>query len=280
MPDNQQQRRITRTLIKLAAFEVNSSDDGGAWWTVSDYERANKTYKKILDCIEKHLSNSLSTEQRKSMSYKVISSVGEDLSQLNLGLSFLYTEGCDLDIESFFNAVENIAINILKTINMITNAKNIDLNSTIIKEHHESSSEHKDGIIYVPKGISKTIYQILETFPKSNTVNCTAGEEKFRLNLPRINKSIIQSDTVEYIEGFVLGVLDDTRKILIKSDKSKEFFTYDPTLRKDLLTAQSEVTEIKIQVLSKYENIQGIKKIRGGHLVAFEVKKDNIQLTL
>ena len=271
--------RVTKNIIQIDTIEINSSKNGEASWSLYEYESANKSLKNIISRIESFLSSKLSLDQKKYISFKITSSIRNQYSHLSINLSLNYVDSFDFDIDSFYNESKNIATTMLKTINLISNEKEIDLNKLVIDEHKNKSSKIENGIVTVPPGMSKTIYKIIENRDALSNIKCLIGDKEVKLNVSKTSQPIIRSHKSTKVAGFIYRVDDDSNTVSVKVDKAKKHFTFNPVLRKKLLTAQLDITKMEFEVNTTYQYIRGKETIKGGHIIQCEIDTKNEQLS-
>lgn len=276
---DQEIKLYTKNIIQIDTIEINSNKNGEASWPLSEYEKASKSLKNIISRIESFLSSKLSLDQRKHISFKITSSIRNQHSHLSINLSLTYVDSFDFDIDSFYNESKNIATTMLKTINLISNEKEIDLNKLTINEHKNKSSKVENGVVIVPPGMAKTIYKIIESRDALNNIKCVIGGKEIKLNISKTSQPTIRSHSSKIIVGFIYRVDDDSNTVSVKVDKTKKHFTFNPTLRKKLLTAQLNIKKMELEVNTTFQNIRGKETIKGGHVIQCEIDTKNEQLS-
>tara|TARA_B110001454_G_scaffold202908_1_gene210353 strand:- start:5972 stop:6832 length:861 start_codon:yes stop_codon:yes gene_type:complete len=276
---DQEIKLFTKNIIQIDTIEINSNKNGEASWPLSEYEKANKSLKNIISRIESFLSSKLSLDQRKYISFKITSSIRNQYSHLSINLSLNYVDSFDFDIDSFYNESKNVAATMLKTINLISNEKEIDLNKLTINEHKNKSSKVENGVVTVPAGMASTIYKIIESRDALSNIKCVIGDKEIKLNISKTRQPIIRSHNSKIILGFIYRVDDDSNTVSVKVDKAKKHFTFNPALRKKLLTAQLNIKRMEFEVKTTYQHIKGKETIKGGHVIQCEIDAKNEQLS-
>lgn len=276
---DQEIKLYTKNIIQIDTIEINSNKNGEASWSLYEYESANKSLKNIISRIESFLSSKLSLDQKKYISFKITSSIRNQYSHLSINLSLNYVDSFDFDIDSFYNESKNIATTMLKTINLISNEKEIDLNKLVIDEHKNKSSKIENGVVTVPSGMAKTIYKIIESRDALSNIKFVIGDKEVKLNVSKTSQPIIRSHKSTKVAGFIYRVDDDSNTVSVKVDKAKKHFTFNPVLRKKLLTAQLDITKMEFEVNTTYQYIRGKETIKGGHIIQCEIDTKNEQLS-
>ena len=276
---DQEIKLYTKNIIQIDTIEINSNKNGEASWSLYEYESANKSLKNIISRIESFLSSKLSLDQKKYISFKITSSIRNQYSHLSINLSLNYVDSFDFDIDSFYNESKNIATTMLKTINLISNEKEIDLNKLVIDEHKNKSSKIENGVVTVPSGMAKTIYKIIESRDALSNIKCVIGDKEVKLNVSKTSQPIIRSHNSTKVTGFIYRVDDDSNTVSVKIDKAKKHFTFNPNLREKLLTAQLNIKKMEFEVNTTFQKSRGKEIIKGGHVLQCEIDTKNEQLS-
>lgn len=276
---DEEKKRVTKNVIQIDTIEINSNKNGEASWPLTEYENANKSLKNIISRIESFLSSKLSIDQKSYISFKITSSIRNEHSYLSINLSLSYVDISDFDIDSFYNESTRIATTMLKTINLISNEKEIDLNKLVIDEHNNKAPKIENGVVKVPVGMARTIYKIIESRDALSNIKCVIGDKEVKLNISRTSQPIIRSHQSTKVVGFIYRVDDDSNTVSVKIDKAKKHFTFNPKLRKKLLTAQLNIKKMEFEVNTTYQNSRGKEIIKGGHVIQCEIDTKNEQLS-
>jgi hypothetical protein len=275
----------SKKIIEIDTIKVISKENGGCTWSVKKYEEAIKNAKNYVFEIEKFLSSKLTKDQKNNMFFEVTSSLNNQHKKLSINLSFIYFDTTsfdeyDFNIDSFHKISKEIAKEMLETINKITNNKEIDINTLIIEEHTEKSSEILDGVVKVQNGMSKYICNMIKNGGVSTSLNCKIDDEEFIINSYHSRQLTIKSKEIEKISGFIYAVNDENNQASIKIKKSKKHFTFDQKLRNLLLDAQKNITKMKLYIEVNYEFEYGKKIMKGGHIINSEENKNKLEETI